>query len=63
MLLYLVAIMNRLKVDEQTFFRLAHVWSFGTDPDVSTDVAQFKLHAVVPHYVRKYVQHIKESTS
>ena len=62
MLLYLVAIMNRLKVDEQTFFRLAHVWSFGTDPDVSTDVAQFKLHAVVPHYVRKYVQHIKETT-
>ena len=63
MLLYLVAIMNRLKVDEQTFFRLAHVWSFGTDPDVSTDVAQFKLNAVVPPYVRKYLQHIKESTS
>ena len=63
MLLYLVATMVRLKVDEQTFFRIAHVWAFGTDPDVSTDVAQFKLHAIVPPYVRKYLHHIRESTT
>lgn len=63
MLLYLVETMNRLKVDEQTFFRMAHVWSFGTDPSVQDDVAQWKLHGIVPRYVQKYLQYIKESTS
>lgn len=63
MLLALVETIHRLKVDEQTFFRLAHVWSFGTDPDVSTDVCQWRLHGIVPPYVRKYVVHINEETT
>jgi len=47
--------MIRTKTDEQTFFRKAHVFSYGADADVSNDVAQFKMHAIVPFYVRKYV--------
>jgi len=58
--LYLVYEMRRLKVDELTFFRIAHVWSFGTDPDLHDDVAQYKLHAVIPKYVEKYVQNLQQ---
>jgi hypothetical protein len=63
MLLYLVETLNRLRTDEQTFFRMAHVWCFGTDPDVSNDVAQYKLHGIVPKYVQRYLTHVKEETS
>ena len=59
MLLSLCETMARLKVDEQTFFRMAHIWSFGTDPDVSTDVCQFKLHGIVPPYVKRYLEHVR----
>ena len=59
----LLRAMRKADCDTQTFFRIAHIHQFGTDPDVSTDVAQFKLHAIVPPYVCKYLQHIKESTS
>lgn len=61
--LYLVNAMNRLNVDELTFFRMAHIYSFGTDPDLSTDVAQYKLHGIIPLYVGKYLQHIKEEST
>lgn len=63
MILAVAETMHRLKIDEQTFFRLAHVWSFGTDPDVTTDVVQWKLHGIVPPYVRKYVAHVNEETT
>lgn len=56
MLLFLVNKMRQLKADELTFFRIAHVWAFGTDPDLHDDVAQFKLHGIVPVYVRNYLK-------
>lgn len=47
--------LDELRLDVYTFFRLAHIYSFGTDPDISTDVAQFSLHAIIPRYVEKYL--------
>lgn len=63
MLLYLIATCERLRVDDSTFFRLAHVWGFGTDPDLTGDVQLFRERGFIPYYVQKYLQHIKESTS
>lgn len=58
--LYLVETMRQLKVDELTFFRIAHVWAFGTDPDLSTDVCQYRLHALIPKYVETYIKKLQE---
>lgn len=57
--LFLVNKMDQLKVDVLTFFRIAHVWAFGTDPDLSTDVAQYQLHAIIPRYVVNYLKSIQ----
>lgn len=56
MLLFLTNKMRQLNMDALTFFRVAHVWAFGTDPDLHDDVAQFLLHGVVPIYVRNYLK-------
>ena len=47
--------LSETKTDEQTFFRLAHIYLFGSDPDLSNDVAQYKLHAIIPRYVVRYL--------
>lgn len=57
--LFLVNKMDQLKVDVLTFFRIAHVWAFGTDPDLHDDVAQYQLHAVIPRYVVNYLKSIQ----
>lgn len=57
--LFLCNKMAQLHVDELTFFRIAHVWAFGTDPDLSTDVAQYKLHALIPRYVVNYLKSLQ----
>lgn len=59
MLLYLRHCINQAKADEQSFFRSAYMWRFGKDADVSNDVCQYKLHAIVPKYVEEYVIHIQ----
>ena len=59
MLLYLMNTMKRLNVDNLTFFRMAHIWSFGTDPVLSDDVAQFMLHGIIPKYVQSYLRHLQ----
>lgn len=50
--------MSETKSDEQTFFRMAHIFLFGTDPDLSNDVAQYKLHAIIPVYVIRYLEQL-----
>lgn len=47
--------LDELRVDIYTFFRLAHIYCFGTDPDISTEVAQYTMHAIIPKYVEKYL--------
>lgn len=63
MLLVVKEAMNRSNTEPALFFRLAHIWSFGTDPDTGNDVAQFLLHGVCPKYVQKYAEHIVEETT
>lgn len=60
MLLALVEVINRKKTDEQTFFRSAYMWAFCKDCDVSNDVAQYKLHAIIPPYVKRYLAHLQQ---
>lgn len=53
--------MEETQTDELTFFRLAHIFFFGSDPDLSNDVAQYKIHAIIPNYVIRYIDHILET--
>ena len=62
MLLYLVKKIHDLRVDERTFFRMAHVWCFGTDPDLGNDAMEFKLHGIIPKYVQRYLNHLQEKS-
>lgn len=56
--------LEELKVDEQTFFRIAHVYFFGTDPaGICTDVAQYRIHAIIPTYVTRYLDTIGAAVS
>lgn len=61
MRLYLVHTMSVLRVDEHTFFRIAHQWAFGRMPDLSVDVREYKDRGEIPVYVQKYVRHIQQS--
>jgi hypothetical protein len=62
MLLYLVKTIEDLRVTDRQFFRLAHIWCFGTDPDLGNDVMEFKLHSIIPKYVERYLNHLKETS-
>jgi len=53
--------MTRTKTDEGDFFRLAHIYCFGVDVNTFNDVCQFKLHAIVPPYVLRYVEALMEA--
>jgi hypothetical protein len=48
--------LEELKLDPLTFFRLCHVYFFGSDPDLSGDVLRYKEQAVVPVYVIRYLK-------
>jgi hypothetical protein len=59
--LYLINKMNELKVEPITFFRIAHVNIYGTDPDMHNLVAQYKLHGIIPQHVIMYLRRLQES--
>ena len=54
--------LDELRTDVHTFFRLAHIYRFGTDPDLSNEVAQYQLHAVIPRYVEAYLDTLWRKT-
>lgn len=58
--LYLADRMSRLKVDEHTFFRIAHLWAFNKCPDLNRDVLEYRVSGIIPLYVQRYVQHIQK---
>ena len=55
MLLLTTEVMQRLRIDPKTLFRMAHVKLFGRDVNVDSDVLMFKQNSVVPKYVETYV--------
>jgi hypothetical protein len=56
MLLQLVARMHSLKVNERQFFTIAHVYCFGTSPELTADVTLFKEKGVIPIYVQRFLK-------
>jgi hypothetical protein len=50
----------RTNTTEENFFRCAHVFRFGTTGDVTNDLVQWKLHAIVPNYIQDYATYILE---
>lgn len=56
MLLFLRNKMLQLKADEITICRIAHVWAFGTDPDLTSDAAELRDHGFIPLYLRNYLK-------
>ena len=56
MLLYLKAKLDELRVEDITFFRMAHLYQYGTDPDQWDAIAQYRMHAVIPSFVVNYLK-------
>lgn len=56
MLLQLVARMAKLRVDARKFFTIAHVYCFGTAPDLSGDVLLFNEKRLIPPYVVRFLK-------
>ena len=42
--------------DEQAFFRMCFMWKWKKDGDVWNDIAQWKLHAILPSYVQDFLR-------
>lgn len=59
MQLFLAVMMDRLKVDELTLFRIAHVWAFGTDPKLDEEVNRYKKNSIIPKYVVEYLKSLQ----
>ncbi len=60
MLLYLKYLITQSGNDEYAFFRSAYYWKFNKVCNSDTDVVQYRLHAIVPSYVREYVENIQK---
>jgi hypothetical protein len=60
--LYLVATLDELRCDEQHLFRMAHVWAFQKDVSVANEVAQYRLHGLIPQYVCRFLKHRQNVT-
>lgn len=50
---------NDLNTDVKTFFRMAHIHKFGTDPDLGGDVLRFKVAGIIPQYVCEYIDSLE----
>lgn len=59
MILYMHNVMDQMRVDEFMFFRIAHQWRFGRDLLGGDDVAQYRLHAVIPKYAQEFLRHLQ----
>ena len=55
MLLKVSEFLTRKRQREHSLFTVAYFWKFQKYPDLREDVAQFKLHGVVPAYVLEYI--------
>lgn len=51
---------QRLRIDEYTFIRIAHQWAFGKIPDLSRDLLELRVGGIIPLYAQRYLNHLKE---
>lgn len=56
MLLQLALRMEKLRVDARQFFTIAHVYCFGSSPDLTADVQLFREKRVIPPYVIRFLK-------
>lgn len=54
--LTLLLYMQRFRMDELVFFQVAYLWRFKKPLPSTTDVEQYKLHAIIPQYVVDFCQ-------
>jgi len=60
MLLYLKNAIYRSGNTSFDFFRTAYLWKYGKVSNSDTDVVQYTLHAIIPRYVRDYINFLQE---
>jgi uncharacterized protein YhfF len=56
MKLFMMNLLRERNLTIGEFFRLAHVWKFGKDRDMSDSVAQYVMHGVIPKFVCEYLK-------
>lgn len=61
--LWLADRMVRDHTEPKQFFRIAHVWRFERDVDVSRDVLTYKVGGIIPQYVQEFVRNIQQKES
>lgn len=59
MQLYLIATLDRLRVDVEYFFRMAYIWRFGKPANVHEDAVSWRIHGILPDYAVKYLLHLQ----
>jgi hypothetical protein len=59
--LYLAEKIRALGCGKEYFFRLAYMWRFKKEGNVSQDVLEYKHCGIIPVYVQEYVCHIQKS--
>ena len=58
--LFLIQYITTNKIQIQDFFRSAYIWKYAKDRDPWNDVAQYKLHGIIPSYVGDYIKNIQK---
>lgn len=61
MLLYLKEAIRRSGGDDLLFFQTSYLWKFDYIHECVSDVMQYRLHCVIPPYVRDYVKHLQHA--
>ncbi len=61
MLLYLKEAIKRSGGDDLLFFQTAYLWMFDYIHECVADVAQYRLHGIIPPYVCQYVKHLQNA--
>ena len=57
---YLNKKLAQLNIDEYKFFRLAHIWRFGKDPDMCLTVYKYRRTGVIPSFVIEYLEQMQK---
>lgn len=59
MLLYLKEKIKQCGGDDLQFFQSAYIFIFDKFYECVADIAQYRLHGVIPRYVQDYIKHLQ----
>lgn len=60
MLLYLKEKIKQCGGDDLQFFQCSYIWKFDKFYECVADIAQYRLHGVIPRYVQEYIKHLQQ---